>query len=171
MMPGGTLHASGWNQVVLEIGSCTVGSYTFKLYDYLRKDLDGNPRPIHSKHGMAVLNTERRRSSVDGVLRPVPKTVREGRGWKETLLGEHEEIFFSLRRLEFEREVFDDTKGKFHVLVLVEGDSVLVYSKADPTRRYKMNRCDMAVVPAELGEYGIMNLGESPCKVTKTLLK
>ncbi len=171
LMPGGTLHASGWNQVVLEIGSYTIGSYTFKMYDYLRKDLDGVPRPIHSQHGINVLDTSRRRSSVDGVLRPVPKTVREGDGWKEVIVGENDQIYFSLRRLEFERSIQDDTAGKFHVLVLVEGEEVLVYSLDNPEQFYRQKFCDMVVVPASLGRYGILNLGDSPCKVTKTLLK
>jgi len=156
---------------VLEIGACTVGSYTFKLYDYLRSDLDGKPRPIHSKHGMNVLNQACRRSAIDGVLHPEPRVLREGRGWKEVLLGEHEEIFFSLHRLEFDKHVEDDTKGKFHVLALVEGEGALIYSKADPARCYKLGFCDMAIVPAALGEYGVLNLGATPCKLTKTLLK
>lgn len=39
MIPAGTIHASGQNQLILEIGSLTVGSYTYKMYDYVRKDL------------------------------------------------------------------------------------------------------------------------------------
>ncbi len=171
LLPGGTLHASGRNQVVLEIGSCTVGSYTFKMYDYLRLDLDGNPRPIHSWHGRTVMNQECRRGAIDGVLRPQPKTLREGPGWREVLLGEHPDIFFSLRRLEFDRAVQDDTAGKFHVLALVEGEEVLVYSLDDPERFYRQKFCEMTVVPAAVGRYGILNLGRAPCKVTKTLLK
>lgn len=171
LLPGGTLHASGWNQVVLEIGSCTVGSYTFKMYDYLRLDLDGVPRPIHSKHGMNVLNKLCRRGAIDGVLRPKPKTLREGPGWKEVLLGEHEKIFFSLHRLEFECSIQDDTQGKFHVLVLVEGEEILVYSLDNPEHFYRQKYCNMVVVPASMGRYGILNLGDTPCKVTKTMLK
>jgi mannose-6-phosphate isomerase class I len=172
LLPGGTIHASGRNQIVLEIGSYTIGSYTFKLYDYLRCDLEGNPRPIHSIHGQNVLVTERRRSKVDGVLRPRPVTVREGDGFKEEIVGEHELIYFSLRRLSFDRDISDDTKNeKFHVLTLVEGDEVLVYSKADPTRCYHQKFMDVVVVPASMGEYGIINLGNTPCKVNKTMLK
>ena len=172
LLPGGTIHASGRNQIVLEIGSYTIGSYTFKLYDYLRKDLDGNPRPIHSIHGKNVLVTERRRSQVDGILRPTPKLVREGEGWKEEIVGEHELIYFSLRRFTFEHAISDSTEGrKFHVLVLVKGDEVLIYSKQDPTCCYRAKYMDMVVIPASMGEYGIINLGKTPCQVTKTLLK
>lgn len=172
LLPGGTIHASGRNQVVLEIGSYTIGSYTFKLYDYLRTDLDGKPRPIHSIHGKNVLVTDRRRSKIDGVLRPEPVTVREGEGWKEEIIGEHELIYFSLRRFSFDRAVSDDTKGeKFHVLVLVQGDEVLIYSKKTPMNSYRARYMDMVVVPAAMGEYGILNLGTSPCKMTKTMLK
>ena len=76
-----------------------------------------------------------------------------------------------MRRLEFERSIQDDTNGKFHVLVLVEGDEVLVYSLDNPEHFYHQKYGDMVVVPAALGRYGILNLGNSPCKVTKTLLK
>ena len=171
LLPGGTIHASGRNQVVLEIGSYTIGSYTFKLYDYLRSDLEGRPRPIHSVHGKNVLVADRRRSAVDGILRPRPKILRAGPGWKEELLGEHDLIYFSLRRLSFDHAIDDRTDGKFHVLVLVEGEDVLVYAKSDPSRCFHQRYLDMVVVPASLGEYGILNLGDTPCKVTKTLLK
>ena len=158
--------------MVLEIGSYTIGSYTFKLYDYLRLDLDGVPRPIHSIHGKNVLVSERRRSRIDGVLRPRPVTVRSGEGWKEEIIGEHELMYFSLRRLSFERSIVDDTRGeKFHVLVLVEGDEILICARQDPSRFYHARYLDMVVIPAQLGEYEILNLGGTSCKVTKTMLK
>ena len=60
MIPAGTVHASGRNQVILEIGSLTVGSYTYKLYDYQRTDPQtGLPRPIHLKMGSEVIRGER----------------------------------------------------------------------------------------------------------------
>ena len=59
MLPAGTIHSSGRNQLILEIGSLSIGSYTYKMYDYLRKDLDGVPRPIHTWHGEKVVKKER----------------------------------------------------------------------------------------------------------------
>lgn len=171
LLPGGTIHASGRNQVILEIGSYTIGSYTFKLYDYLRRDLDGTPRPIHSIHGKKVLVTDRRRSKIDGWLRPQPQTIREGDGWKEEIVGECDLIYFSLRCLSFDHSISDNTNGKFHVLTLVEGDEVLVYAKANPAGCYHQKFMDIVVIPAAMGEYGIINLGTTPCKVHKTLLK
>ena len=115
--------------------------------------------------------TERRRSAIDGVLRQKPQTVREGEGWKEESVGEHDLIYFTLHRLCLDRTISDDTKGKFHVLVLVEGDEVVVCSKSAPTRFFHQKHMDMIVIPASMGEYMILNLGKAPCKLTKTMLK
>ena len=87
-------------------------------------------------------------------------------------MGEHDLIYFSLRRFSFDREISDDTQGaKFHVLVLVQGEEILVCSKKDPAKSYHAKYMDMVVVPASMGEYTIINLGKTPCKVTKTMLK
>ena len=171
LIPGGTVHASGRNQVVLEIGSCTVGSYTFKLYDYLRKDLDGQRRPIHSGHGQNVLDPRRRQSYVDRYLVRQPQLVRQGPGWSEHIVGEHEKIFFSLRRLRFDRQMQDDTAGKFHVLTLVEGEKVLIQSVEHPERMFEQHYLNVVLVPACMGSYVLKNLGPSPIHMHKTLLK
>jgi len=171
MLPAGTIHSSGRNQVVLEIGSLTVGSYTYKMYDYLRNDLDGIPRPIHSWHGERVLRKERTTSWVNENLVQQPRLIRNGDGWAEYIVGEHDLLYFSLRRLEFEKAIEDDTKGKFHVLNLVDGEKVVVQSIDDPELSYTQNYLDIVVVPANMGKYTIKNLGNQPVCVHKTMLK
>lgn len=171
LIPAGTIHASGRNQVVLEIGSLTVGSYTFKLYDYLRKDLDGKLRPIHSYHGERVLKSNRRTEWVNKNLVQEPKLVRKGEGWAEYIIGEHDLIYFSLRRLEFEREIEDNTNGKFHVLTFVDGEKAIIQSIENPERCYYANFLDVVVVPANIGRYVIKNLGNQPIIMHKTMLK
>jgi len=171
LLPAGTIHASGRNQLVLEIGSLTVGSYTFKLYDYLRKDLDGTQRPIHSIQGERVLRSERTGSWIRNELLHAPREIESGEGWKEFIVGEHNLLYFSLRRIEFLHQALQDTAGKFHVLCLVDGESVRVVSEQNPSLEYVMNYLDIIIVPAGLGKYRIENLGNQPISIHKTVLK
>lgn len=171
MLPAGTIHSSGRNQLILEIGSLTVGSYTFKMYDYLRPDLDGIPRPIHTYHGQRVLNTKRTSTWVKQNLAQPPRLLRSGSGWAEYVVGQHDLLYFSLFRYEFEKQIEADTNGSFHVLTLVDGEKVAVYSKEHPERRYVQNYLDVVVVPANIGTYVIENLGNQPVCIHKTCLK
>ena len=172
MIPAGTVHASGRNQVVLEIGSLTMGSYTYKLYDYQREDPNtGLKRPIHLKAGALALKGERTEKWVSQNLVNHGGVLREEEGFRETVAGEHELLYFSLRTLHFDREMPDDTQGCFHVLVLTEGERVRVESLADPSRSYLLHYLDIVVVPASLGAYRLINLGEGGVTVHKTTLK
>ncbi len=172
MIPAGTVHASGRNQVILEIGSLTIGSYTYKLYDYQRTDPQtGLTRPIHLKMGSRVIHSERTKEWVNANIVNHGGLVREGENWKEIVVGEHDLLYFSLRNLIFDTTMEDNTDGTFHVLALVDGEKVRVASKADPSRFYIMNSMDIIVVPADIGEYTLENLGEGTVTVHKTLLK
>lgn len=171
MIPAGTIHSSGRNQVVLEIGSLTVGSYTYKLYDYLRADLDGKPRPIHTWHGERNLVYDRRREWVHNNIVQAPRSVRSGEGWAEYIVGEHDLLYFTLRRLEFEKSIEDNTCGKFHVLSLVDGERIRIRSIDHPERHFDAEYMDIVVVPADMGHYVIENLRSEPICVHKTMLK
>lgn len=171
LIPGGTIHASGRNQLILEIGSLTMGSYTFKLYDYLRADLDGNPRPIHSYYGEQVLKEERTEKFVYEHLVKEPVLLRQGDGYEEYIVGEDDLVYYSTRKLCFEKKAEDCTGDRFHVLALVDGEKVIVRSKSDPRRSYTMNYLDLVVVPAELGEYEVVNMGNQPVVVYKVLVR
>ena len=171
MIPAGTIHSSGRNQVVLEIGSLTIGSYTYKMYDYLRADLDGKPRPIHTYHGEHELKKGRKTNWVKENLVQNPQLVRSGDGWAEYIVGEHDLLYFSLRRFEFEKRIEDNTNGKFHVLNLVDGEKVVISSLDNPELSYTQNYLDMVIVPANMGRYVIENMGNQPVCVHKTMLK
>jgi mannose-6-phosphate isomerase class I len=173
MIPAGTIHASGQNQVILEIGSLTVGSYTYKMYDYLRKDLDGKPRPIHSYFGSANLNRKITEDYAEAnLVNGRKRTLRSGADWDEIVVGECDQLYFSLRNLRFGDIMTDDTNGDFHVLSLVDGECVTVRSKKDPSLKFDMNYLDIIVVPASLGEYELIN-GKPGTRIVmhKTMLK
>ncbi|MBQ9184791.1 MAG: phosphoheptose isomerase [Bacteroidales bacterium] len=177
MLPAGTIHSSGRNQVILEIGSLTIGSYTYKMYDYLRLDFDGKQRPIHTKLGEENVRQDRRTSVIHDPQSPEyivqqPRLADKGEGWEEYILGENPQMYISLRRLEFEKCCRQDTKGeKFHVLTLVDGDRIRIRSAANPERYFDLDFMEIACVPASMGEYIIENLGKEPIRVHKTCLR
>lgn len=177
MLPAGTIHSSGRNQVILEIGSLTIGSYTYKMYDYLRLDFDGKQRPIHTHLGELNVRQDRRHSVIHDPESPEyivqePRLDCEGEGWKEYILGENPQMYISLRRLEFDEKCEQDTKGeKFHVLTLVDGDHIRIRSVEHPERFFDLDFMEIACVPASMGKYVIENLGKEPIRVHKTCLR
>jgi mannose-6-phosphate isomerase class I len=171
LIPAGTIHASGRNQLILEIGSLTIGSYTYKMYDYLRRDLEGNLRPIHTYHGDKVLKRDRRERWVSENLIQERRLIREGEGFAEYIVGEHDLIYFSLRNVVFSGQYDDDTLDRFHVLVLVDGEQVLIRSKRNPACFFRQKFLEIVVVPACLGPYEVINEGVGIVTIHKTLLK
>lgn len=173
MIPAGTIHASGQNQLILEIGSLTVGSYTYKMYDYLRKDLDGNPRPIHTYFGDINLNRNMTEDYVEKhLVNGGYRVVREDEEGKEIVVGECEQLYFSLRNLKFGDHFTDNTDDNFHVLALVDGEDVTVRSKKDPSLKFDMKYLDIVVVPAAFGEYEFINNKPGTwTTIHKTMLK
>lgn len=174
MIPAGTIHSSGRNQVILEIGSLTIGSYTYKMYDYLRLDFDGKQRPIHTQLGEKTVVQERRTSAIrgpKGIVQPA-RLAEKGEGWEEYIVGENPLLYFSLRRLEFETRCCQDTKGeRFHVLTLVDGEKIRIRSIENPERYFDAEFMDIVCVPADMGAYEIVNLGKEPIRVHKTMLR
>jgi mannose-6-phosphate isomerase class I len=171
LIPAGTIHASGRNQLILEIGSLTIGSYTYKMYDYLRKDLEGRLRPIHTYHGDKVLKRDRREKWVTENLVQDRKLLRRGDGFAEYIVGEHNLLYFSLRNIVFAERCEDETSGRFHVLVLVDGEKVLIRSRTNPSRCFRQHYLEMVIVPAGFGPYEVINEGVGIVTLHKTLLK
>jgi mannose-6-phosphate isomerase class I len=171
LIPGGTVHASGKGCVVLELSS-TTDRYTFHFYDYLRPDLNGKLREIHSKHAFNMVNKYPHRTTpwVKKHLIQKPRLIRQGKDWAEYLLGKMNELVFEVHRFEFASTVEDDTKGAPHVLSVAKGDGVIIQSQVFPERKFLLNFSQTALVPACLGKYLIINQGHKPCNVLKTLV-
>ena len=170
LIPPGTVHGSGEGLVVLEI-SATTYRYTFKIYDHLRPDLNGVMRPIHIRHAFNVIKWFRRSKWVGKNLKQEPKLVRSGDGWAEYLIGDRQEFFHIVFRLDFDRQIEDDTEAKFHILTLVEGAVVELHSLVDEARKLLFKYSETVIVPACFGKYRIINRGQGVCKIVKARLR
>ncbi len=154
LIPAGTVHCSGKNNMVLEI-SATPYIFTFKLWDWGRLGLDGLPRPINIEHGKKVIQWDRTTEWTRQNLVNSVKVVAEGDGWIEERTGLHEREFIETRRHWFSKKTEHNTNGGVHVICLVEGSEVIVESPTDSFEPFAVNYAEVFIVPAKVGEYTI----------------
>jgi mannose-6-phosphate isomerase class I len=168
LIPNGTIHGSGADNLVLEI-SATPYIFTFKMYDWQRLDLSGQPRPLNIARAFANLYFDRKGDWVEQHLIPTPRLLRAGDGWQVFHLPTHKAHFYDVYRYEFSETYRELTAGSPHVLSLVEGRSVLL--ETSEGRRQRFNYAETFVVPAGAGGYRLVNEGEERAKVVRASLK
>jgi mannose-6-phosphate isomerase class I len=168
LIPNGTIHCSGIDNLVLEI-SATPYIFTFKMYDWLRMDLSGNPRTLNIARAFENLHFDRRAKLIrrDFISRPV--VLEQGPDWKLVHLPTHPEHFYDVHRIEFVSRVDVETNGSCHVLNVVEGTCVEIVTKHG--MRMVFSYAETFVVPAAAESYKLINKGPVPAKVVKTFLK
>lgn len=167
LIPNGTVHSSGKNNLVLEI-SATPYIFTFKMYDWLSKDLNGNPRPINIEHAFHNLRFDRKGRRVQQEHVSKPYVLEEGEGWKTIHLPTHEAHFYDVHRIEFIDEATVETRQACHVMMLVEGTEVLVRI-GDHTTAFRY--AETFVIPAAVPRYTLVNAGGGTAKVVKAFVK
>jgi hypothetical protein len=154
LIPAGTVHCSGRNAMVLEI-SATPYIFTFKLWDWGRLGLDGKPRPINIRRGVANIQWDRTTRWVRENLinRCVP--LAGGDGWREERTGLDEREFIETRRHWFTKTVPHDTQGGVNVLNLVAGEEAIVESPRGAFEPFVVHYAETFIVPAVVGAYTI----------------
>ncbi|MDR1055434.1 MAG: class I mannose-6-phosphate isomerase [Prevotellaceae bacterium] len=168
LIPGGTIHCSGSNSVVLEISS-TPNLFTFKLWDWQRLDLDGKPRPINVERGKDVIQWNRDTEYTQKYLVNNVSAIAEGDGWKEEKTGLHKNEFIETRRHIFTKVVKHATHDSVNVLNLVEGCEVIVESPEGRFEPFVVHYAETFIIPAAVGEYTIRPYGEAEGKQCTTI--
>jgi len=168
LIPNGTVHSAGAGNLVLEI-SATPYIFTFKMYDWLRLDLNGQPRAINIDHAFNNLKFDRKGRKVVDELISKPKVIAQGEDWEIIHLPTHADHFYDVERLEFDSTITVKTEESVHVLMLVEGTSVTVTpGDGEPTTFYY---AETFVIPAAAESYTLQNTGGGRAKVIKAFLK
>ena len=168
LIPGGTIHCSGANSMVLEISS-TPNLFTFKLWDWQRLGLDGKPRPINIERGKHVINWDRNTEYVYQHLRNQFEEVASGNGWVEERTGLHPNEFIETRRHRFSSSVLHHTNDSVNVLNLLEGEEVVVESPTHNFEPFVVHYAETFIIPAGIKEYTISPYGKSAGKECITL--
>lgn len=168
LIPNGTVHSAGVNNLVLEI-SATPYIFTFKMYDWLRLDLNGEPRAINIEHAFNNLNFDRKGETVKKELISKQSVIEQGNDWQLVHCPTHPAHFYDVHRIEFTTRFTVQTNNACHILMLVEGSSVAVETGDGAITTF--NYAETFVIPAAAKSYIIINQGTGVAKVVKAFCK
>jgi len=168
LIPYGTVHGSGRNNLVLEI-STTPYIFTFKMYDWLRLDLSGQPRDLNIGRAMENLRFERNGSYVTENLIAKPVLLEEGSGWQKWHLPTHETHLYDVHRYIIRSSADIRTENKCLVMNLVEGEKVLVETRDGSGREICF--AETFVIPAAAEGVRITNLSAGEAVLVKAFIK
>lgn len=167
LIPPGTIHSSGRNNLVLEISS-TIYIYTFKMYDWLNLDLDGNPRPLNIDRGMDNLDFTRSGEKVKEELISSPIILESNSDFHWEHLPTHKEHLYDVERYTVKSKVEVATNNKVNVLGVVEGQKVKITVDG---KSQIFHYAESFVIPASVTSYTIENIDGTPIKVVKAFIK
>ena len=167
LIPNGTIHASGKNNLVLEISS-TPYIFTFKMYDWLRLDLNGQPRPINIEHAFHNLYFDRKGDAVSTELISKPQVEEEWDNGRKVKLPTHPIHFYAVDRYEFAGSIQVNTNNQCQICMLVQGDRIEVITNGNCQ---SFCYAETFVIPASVKNYELINKGTERAFVVVAYVK
>jgi len=175
LIPPGTCHGHGGNQMVLEMDTSPAiagTEYSFFQYDFARhswddntKTMTGKPLKMHLEHAFDN-ERYRRESFVKSHLRARPEIIKWTKEYYVDKYSSLNEMPFDVERIFFDKRAEYSTEGKYlQLLTLTVGHNVTVRSKSDPTKCARIERLQCVAMPACLGDYEIISEDGSACTI------
>jgi mannose-6-phosphate isomerase len=139
-IPAGTAHTIGAGLVICEIQQTS--DLTYRVYDYNRRDANGNSRPLHIEKALDVMRFGKQ---TGGKLDPV-KIVQGGIA--ETFLVACR--YFATERWDFAESVATTSSSQhFDLIVFLEGNGDIGWGKSSS----QYGPAQVWMIPAALGAY------------------
>lgn len=168
LIPPGTVHGHGGNQIVLEMDTCPsicATEYSFFQYDFARntwddkaKSMTAKPMRMHLDHGFDNEHW-RRESWVEKHTKSVPKVVKWTKDYCMERYSTLPEMPFEMERFHYNTKAEYNTQNRFfHVVCLTIGKRALIRSKTNPEISAEIKYMQCVVIPASFGEYEIVSL-------------
>lgn len=167
LIPPGTMHGHGGNQMVLEMDtnpSINGTEYSFFEYDFARhswdddnKTMTAKPLKMHLEHGVNM-EKNRRAGWVKENLLARPSVVKWTKDYWIDQYSTIPSMPYHVERIHFEKKGEYSTEGKFmHMLTLTVGSKVKVVSKANSEYQTELHKFHTVVIPAFFGDYEVIN--------------
>jgi len=181
LIPPGTEHGHGGNQMILEMdtGPSVAGTeYSFFTYDFARKTWDDKaksmtapPMRMHLEHSFRN-NKWRREKYVQEHLRARPEVVLGDGDTRMDRFTSTSEMPFHIERFVFTKPMRYTIDGRFlQIPTLTVGKSVIIRSISDPTRETTLDFLQACLIPAGFGDYEFISPDGTQCTVVMIRLK
>ena len=141
-IPAGTVHAVGKGMMIAEIQQSS--NTTYRVYDYNRRDKDGNLRELHIEKAIDVSNLKSSKSSEKTL-----GDIREINGTTVKTFIDNE--FFGFDELTINGCFDSNTKNKLYLTLVIDGEFTI--------NDVEFKKGESALIPASIGEYKICGNG------------
>lgn len=144
-VPSGTIHAIGEGIIILETQQNS--DTTYRVYDYDRRDKEGNLRELHIQQSIEVTTVP----SVDPELQ---FTTKELDGLKSTTFVECE--YFTVHKWELNGQAVLEQDKKFLLLSVIDGEGALEHGG----HSHSFKKGDHFLLPSDFGQYQLNGLAQ-----------
>ena len=141
-IPSGTIHAIGKGLLIAEIQQNS--NVTYRVYDYGRKDAQGNTRPLHVEKALEVSDLTRAADATEPT-----QTVVEGGVFTEVSACS----YFTVTKLEADGTVTIDNPDSFIAVLITKGEGTI--------NGEKFVQYDTFFIPANNGEVELSGIFEA----------
>lgn len=139
-VPSGTIHAIGKGIMILETQQSS--DTTYRVYDYDRKDDQGNPRELHIQQSIDVTTVPARKPELQ------IKEVKQGASSVVTYL---ETDFFSVYEWQVRGELKLEATGPYTLMTVINGFGELIIDG----QKYEMDKGTSCIIPNGITKWEI----------------